>query len=158
MRCLELLRKGSLMAEVDLQRQQDEPFANVELIARSTTDEVLVAAAKSGDYLAFVELWTRHSNSAFKIAYRIMGNRDDAEDAIQDAWMKAYVHLNTFDGRAKFSTWLTRIAINSTLMTLRRRRTLRETWIEITDGETWLKCEIADRMKNVEELCLSRCL
>ena len=140
------------MAEVDLQGQQDEPPANLELVARSATDEVLVAAAKLGDHLAFVELWTRHSNSAFKIAYRIMGNRDDAKDAIQDAWMNAYVHLITFDGRAKFSTWLTRIAINSTLMTLRRRRTLRETSIEITDGDTWQHWDIADRAKNVEEL------
>jgi RNA polymerase sigma-70 factor, ECF subfamily len=140
------------MAEVDLQRQQDEPLANVELVARGATDEILVAAAKSGDHLAFVELWTRHSKTAFKIAYRMMGNRDDAEDAIQDAWMKAYVHLNTFDGRAKFSTWLTRIAINSTLMTLRKRRSGRETSLEIMDGETWLTCEITDRTKNVEEL------
>jgi RNA polymerase sigma-70 factor, ECF subfamily len=152
MRCLELLRKGSLMAEVDLQRQQDEPLANLELVTRSATDEVLVAAAKSGDHLAFVELWTRHSNSAFKIAYRIMGNRDDAEDVIQDAWMKAYVHLNTFDGRAKFSTWLTRIAINSSLMILRRKRSHPETSMEITDGDTWQHWDIADRAKNVEEL------
>jgi RNA polymerase sigma-70 factor, ECF subfamily len=152
MRCLELLRKGSLMAEVDLQRQQDEPLANLELVTRSATDEVLVAAAKSGDHLAFVELWTRHSNSAFKIAYRIMGNRDDAEDASQDAWMKAYVHLNTFDGRANFSTWLTRIAINSSLMILRRKRSHPETSMEITDGDTWQHWDIADRAKNVEEL------
>jgi RNA polymerase sigma-70 factor (ECF subfamily) len=152
MRCLELLRKGSLMAEVDLQRQQDEPLANLELVTRSATDEVLVAAAKSGDHLAFVELWTRHSNSAFKIAYRIMGNRDDAEDASQDAWMKAYVHLNTFDGRAKFSTWLTRIAINSSLMILRRKRSHPETSMEITDGDTWQHWDIADQAKNVEEL------
>jgi RNA polymerase sigma-70 factor (ECF subfamily) len=70
------------MAEVDRQRQLDEPLVNAELVARGATDEVLVAAAKSGDHLAFVELWTRHSNTAFKIAYRIIGNRDDAEDAI----------------------------------------------------------------------------
>jgi RNA polymerase sigma-70 factor (ECF subfamily) len=57
---------------------------------------------------------------AFKMACRITRNRDDAEDVIQDAWMKAYVHLQSFDGKAKFSTWLTRIAINSALMTLRR--------------------------------------
>src|SRR5260370_15976077 len=85
-------------------------------------------------------------------AYRITGNRDDAEDVIQDAWMKAYVHLNTFDGRAKFSTWLTRIAINSALMTLRRRRAHPETSMEITDGETWQPREIADTAKDVEEL------
>src|ERR1700738_3723803 len=112
---------------------QDE--IDVELVAPSATDEVLVAAAKSGNHPAFAELWTRHSNKAFKMAYRITGNRDDAEDVIQDAWMKAYVHLETFDGRAKFSTWLTRIAINSALMALRRRRARPETSMEIMDGE-----------------------
>jgi len=140
------------MAEVDLQRQQDEPLANLELAARSATDEVLVAAAKSGDHLAFVELWTRHSNSAFRMVYRITGNQEDSEDVIQDAWIKAYVHLNTFDGRAKFSTWLTRIAINSALMVLRRKRARPETSMEITDGDTWPYREIADQTKNVEEL------
>lgn len=151
---LRAAEKGEFMAEVDLQRQQDEPLVNAELVDRGATDEVLVAAAKSGDHLAFVELWTRHSNTAFKIACRIMGNRDDAEDAIQDAWMKAYVHLKTFDGRAKFSTWLTRIAINSTLMTLRRRRARRETSMEITDGENWVQYEITDGKRSVEELCV----
>jgi RNA polymerase sigma-70 factor, ECF subfamily len=152
MRCLELLRKGSLMAEVDLQGQQDEPLAKLELVARSATDEVLVAAAKLGDRLAFVELWARHSNTAYRVVYRIAGNHEDAEDVIQDAWIKAYVHLNTFDGRAKFSTWLTRIAINSALMILRRKRARPETSMEITDGDTWPYREIADQTKNVEEL------
>jgi RNA polymerase sigma-70 factor, ECF subfamily len=86
------------------------------------------------------------------MAYRIMGNRDDAEDVIQDAWMKAYVHLKTFDGRAKFSTWLTRITINSALMTLRKKRAHRETRMELTDGETWQYWEITDQTKDVEEL------
>jgi RNA polymerase sigma-70 factor (ECF subfamily) len=76
----------------------------VKLLATATTDEVLVAAAKSGDRPAFEERWERHSITAFKVAHRIAKNRDDAEDVVQDAWMKAYVHLNTFDGRAKFST------------------------------------------------------
>ena len=59
------------------------------IIGTAETDEALVAAAKSGDHPAFVELWTRHSNTAFKIVYRVTGNRDDAEDAIEDAWMRA---------------------------------------------------------------------
>ena len=124
---------------------------NVKRLA-DATDEVLVGAAKLGDRPAFAELWERHSNTAFKVAYRITKNRDDAEDAIQDAWMKAYVHLTTFDGRAKFSTWLTRIVINSGLMTLRRKRSHPETSMEITDGKTWQQWEIADQTKNVEEL------
>ena len=135
---------------MDMRRLQDE--INVELVVPAATDEVLVAAAKLGDHPAFAELWMRHSNTAFKMACRIMGNRDDAEDVIQDAWMKAYVHLKGFDGRAKFSTWLTRIAINSSLMILRRKRSHPESSMEITDGDTWQPWEIADQTKNVEEL------
>jgi RNA polymerase sigma-70 factor (ECF subfamily) len=86
------------------------------------------------------------------MACRIMGNRDDAEDVIQDAWMNAYVHLKTFDGRAKFSTWLTRITINSALMTLRKKRAHPESRMEITDGETWQNWEITDQTKDVEQL------
>jgi RNA polymerase sigma-70 factor, ECF subfamily len=129
---------------------QDE--FSVKLFTAGATDEVLVAAAKLGDRPAFAELWVRHSNTAFKVAYRITRNRDDAEDVIQEAWMKAYVHLKTFDGRAKFSTWLTRIAINSALMTLRRKRAHPETSMEVTDGNTWQHWEVADQTKDVEEL------
>jgi RNA polymerase sigma-70 factor (ECF subfamily) len=140
------------MAEVDLQRQQDELLANVTLVDPAATDAVLVAAAKLGDHPAFSELWTRHSNRVFKTAYRITGKREDAEDAMQDTWMKAYLHLNTFDGRAQFVTWLTRIAINSSLMILRRKRSHPETSMEITDADTWQHWDIADQAKNVEEL------
>jgi len=125
---------------------------NMNFVGSAVTDEALVAASKRGDHPSFVELWTRHSNRAFKMVYRITGNRDDAEDAIQDAWMKAYVHLQTFDGRAKFSTWLTRIAINSALMTLRKKRAHPETSMDSSaDGETWQQWEVADRRANIEE-------
>jgi RNA polymerase sigma-70 factor (ECF subfamily) len=140
------------MAEVDSQRQQDELLANVKFVSPTPTDEVLVASAKLGDHPAFLELWTRHSNRVSKTTYQITGNRADAEDAMQDAWMKAYFHLNTFDGRAQFSTWLTRIAINSSLMILRRKRARPETSMEIADDDTWKHWEIADQTKNVEEL------
>jgi RNA polymerase sigma-70 factor (ECF subfamily) len=139
--------EGTFMESYGL---QDE--IKVKLAAPAATDDVLIGAAKSGDHPAFVELWTRHSKATFNVAYRIMGNRDDAEDVVQDAWMKAYVHLNGFDGRAKFSTWLTRIAINSALMILRRKRARPETSMEIKDGETGQHWEFADQTKNVEEL------
>ena len=129
---------------------QDE--ISVKLLAATATDEALVGAAKLGDRPAFSELWERHSSAAFKVAYRITRNRDDAEDVVQDAWMKAYVHLKTFDGRAKFSTWLTRIVVNSALMILRRKRAHPETSMEVTDGETWQHWEVADPTKDVEEL------
>jgi RNA polymerase sigma factor (sigma-70 family) len=129
---------------------QDE--INLKIIGTDETDEALVAAAKLGDHPAFVELWTRYSNTAFKIVYRVTGNRDDAEDAIQDAWMRAYVHLKTFDGRAKFSTWLTRIAINSALMILRRNRAHSEISLDRSaDSETWRQWELADKRANTEE-------
>jgi RNA polymerase sigma-70 factor, ECF subfamily len=121
----------------------------------AAADEVLVAAAKSGDRLAFAELWKRHSNTALNMAYRVTRNREDAEDMVQEAWIKAYIHLKTFDGRAKFLTWLIRIVINSALMTLRRKRAHPETSIEGTDDGVWHNCEIADKTKNIEELYTS---
>jgi RNA polymerase sigma-70 factor (ECF subfamily) len=133
---------------MDTCRSQDEISA--EFLA-AATDEVLVTAAKSGNRVAFAELWERHSNKAFKIAYRITRNREDAEDVIQDAWTKAYVHLKSFDGKARFSTCLTRIAINTALMTLRQKRVRPETSTESTDGETWHQLEIADRTKDIEQ-------
>jgi RNA polymerase sigma-70 factor (ECF subfamily) len=116
------------------------------------TDAVLVTAAKSGDHTAFAQLWERHSNKVFRRVYRITGNRDDAEDVLQEAWMKAYAHLKAFEGRASFSTWVTRIAINSALMALRRKRTHPETSMEFYDGETWRFLDVADQTKDVEEL------
>ena len=88
------------MAEVDSRKQQDEFLSNAKLV--DSADEALVAAAKSGDHPAFLELWRRHSHRVFKTAYGITGKREDAEDVIQDTWIKAYLHLNTFDGRANF--------------------------------------------------------
>ena len=123
----------------------------------TTSEAILVEAAKSGNHSAFEELWARHSDTAFRSAYRILRNRDDAEDTLQDAWMKAFVHLKAFDGRSKFSTWLTRIAINSALMVLRRKRSRPETsmdWSE--DGETWQQWEVADESLNSEELFLKK--
>jgi RNA polymerase sigma-70 factor (ECF subfamily) len=141
------------MAEMDSGKQQYELLANATLV---DPDAALVAATKLGDDRAFVELWRRHSNRVFKAAYAITGKREDAEDAIQDAWMKAYLHLNTFNGRAKFATWLTRIAMNSSLMILRKRRSHPGSSMEITNGESWQPFDIADQAKNVEELYARR--
>lgn len=141
-----------MITEVDSQGTQDEFPRNVKVVPPVSTDEVLVAAAKSGDHQAFVELWTRHSSRVFKKIYRITGNREDAEDAVQDAWMKAYLHLSTFDGRAQFKTWLTRIAINSSLMMFRRKCARPETSMDIGGGDTCQHWEIADQTMSVEEL------
>ena len=85
-------------------------------------DAVLVAGARKGDAAAFQRLMARYERRVFRLAYRITGNHHDAEEAVQDTFLKAFSRLETFQGDSLFSTWLTRIAINQALMKLRRRR------------------------------------
>jgi RNA polymerase sigma-70 factor (ECF subfamily) len=82
----------------------------------------LVADAKRGDGEAFGELCRLHRSLMLRVARRVMGNVEDAQDAVQDSLMRAFVAIASFDERAKFRTWLTRITINSCLMLLRKRR------------------------------------
>ena len=86
----------------------------------------LVAAAKYGQSVAFDVLCERYAPRIMRALYRITKNREDAEDALQDSFLSAFVHISEFDGRSAFSTWLTRIAINSALMILRKKRTSHE--------------------------------
>jgi RNA polymerase sigma-70 factor (ECF subfamily) len=95
------------------------------------TEEVLVSAAKSGDAVAFVELSKRHSNKILRRAYRIVKNWQDAEDILQESLMRAFLHLKEFEERSSFSSWLTRIAINFALMSLRKKRGYIETSIDV---------------------------
>src|ERR1700723_2423925 len=82
----------------------------------------LVAAAKEGDHQAYAELCRRHSAQIFRTVLRITGNTADAEDTLQEALLKAYIQIRGFEGRSAFSSWLTRIACNSALMLLRKKR------------------------------------
>jgi RNA polymerase sigma factor (sigma-70 family) len=88
----------------------------------SRSHDVLVAAAGSGDTRAFEQLYEKTAPRVFKTLCRITRNREDAEDALQDSYLNAFLHLKDFDGRSSFNTWFTRIAINSALMILRRKR------------------------------------
>lgn len=90
-------------------------------------DDLLVSAAKAGDRSAFVELYERHCRKVLPRIYRITKNWEDAEDAFQDSVLRAFVHMKGFEGRSNFASWLTRIAINSSLMVLRKRRRVVET-------------------------------
>jgi RNA polymerase sigma-70 factor, ECF subfamily len=94
----------------------------VEEDATEMSDAVLLPMAKAGDADAFVELSRRYYRRIFQETLRITRNQQDAEDALQDSLMKAFSHLKDFEGRSSFSTWLTRIAINSALMILRKKR------------------------------------
>jgi RNA polymerase sigma factor (sigma-70 family) len=107
---------------------------DIEYRLTEMSDEMLVFRAKSGDTDAFVELSRRHANSVFQATYRVTRNRQDAEDALQDALMNAFTHIKNFEGRSSFSTWLTRIAINSSLMILRKKRNCCEIPIDGGDG------------------------
>jgi RNA polymerase sigma factor (sigma-70 family) len=111
--------------------------------AKETSDEVLVSTAKLGDANAFVELSRRHSRRLLQTTYRITRNQQDAEDAVQDSLLKAYSHLNDFQEKSSFSTWLTRIAINSALMILRKKRVCVEISIDGSDdsGEIYERWE-----------------
>jgi len=88
----------------------------------STDDRVLVAQAKCGCSSAFGELYERHQSKIYHCAFRILRNRQDAEDAVQRAFQRALTNLHRFREDSAFLTWMTRIAINGALMLLRRRR------------------------------------
>ncbi|HTV05414.1 MAG TPA: sigma-70 family RNA polymerase sigma factor [Acidobacteriaceae bacterium] len=98
------------------------------MIQTSGTEEVhpdvlLVERAKQGDVQAFEKLVKQYDRQVFRIAQHITQNREDAEDVVQDAFLKAYEKLEQFQGNSKFYTWLVRIAVNESLMRLRKRRT-----------------------------------
>lgn len=86
-------------------------------------DVALVERAKGGDAAAFETLVRQYERQIFRVAQHITQNREDAEDIAQDAFLKAYEKLEQFQGNSKFSTWLTRIAVNESLMRLRKRKT-----------------------------------
>ena len=88
-------------------------------------DVALVERARQGDAAAFEKLVRQYDRPIFRVAQHITQNREDAEDIVQDVFMKAYNKLEQFQGNSKFSTWLTRIAVNESLMRLRKRKTSR---------------------------------
>jgi RNA polymerase sigma-70 factor (ECF subfamily) len=102
---------------------------------KQMSDEWLVLAAKDGDTNAFNELRARHYTKILRTTYRITRNWEDAEDALQDSFLKAFTHLNKFEGRSSFSSWVTRIAINMSLMIMRKKRRNKELSIDPADNE-----------------------
>ena len=129
--------------------------------AKGETSELqLVLAAQGGNLIAFVELSEHHRAKLMRRTYRITRNWADAEDIAQEALIRAFVHLDKFQGRASFSTWLTRIAINLALMRLRkeaagklpleRRKDDREfpkTWEVVDARRTPEECLIAEEQQ-----------
>jgi len=114
---------------------------------------VLVRAAKGGDDKAFGELVKRYDRNVFRIAQHITQNREDAEDVVQDAFLKAYTNLQQFQEQSKFYTWLVRIAVNEALMKLRRRRPERMVSLDedIKTEDDSVPREVADWSPNPEQ-------
>jgi RNA polymerase sigma-70 factor (ECF subfamily) len=116
-------------------------------------ESVLVAQARQGDTQAFGELVRRYEGKIFRLANHITQNREDAEDVLQETFLKAYEHLDQFKGDSKFYTWIVRIAVNQALMKLRRRKTDKSVSLDeqIDTGEDTVVREIAAWGEDPEE-------
>jgi RNA polymerase sigma-70 factor, ECF subfamily len=116
-------------------------------------ESVLVSQSREGDTRAFGELVRRYEGKIFRLAQHVTQNREDAEDVLQETFMKAYEHLDQFKGDSKFYTWIVRIAVNQALMKLRRRKTDKSVSLDeqIDTGEDTLVREIAAWGEDPEE-------
>jgi RNA polymerase sigma-70 factor (ECF subfamily) len=116
-------------------------------------DLALVASAKAGDVHAFETLVNKYDRQIFRIAQHITQNKEDAQDVVQDAFLKAYEKLEQFQGNSKFYTWLVRIAVNESLMRLRKRRTGKMVSIDddIETEEGSVPRDLADWSPNPEQ-------
>src|SRR5713101_1052688 len=120
--------------------------------AHGLSDESLAEAVKGSHSTAFAVLSERYRQQLFRAAHRITRSCEDAEDAVQDTLLRALVHMKDFEGRSNFGTWLTRIAINSALMILRKKRALLEIAMDCNDdfGADPLCYEMTDDGPNPE--------
>src|SRR5580692_1990971 len=121
--------------------------------AETNDDLKLVQASKNGNVAAFEQLVKRYDRKLFRIAHSVTHNREDSQDAVQEAFLKAFQDSGRFRGDSQFSTWLIRITVNQSLMKLRKQRSVREVSLDEdfqTDGDI-LPIEVADWAPNPEE-------
>jgi RNA polymerase sigma-70 factor (ECF subfamily) len=104
------------------------------------TDSAAADEARKGNQHAFRVLVERHSQAVFRLAFRMTGNEQDAEDMVQETFLRAYKQLHRFDGRAAFGTWLYRICVNCSLDLMRARKGRKEqqAWTTEEDNVNWL--------------------
>lgn len=116
-------------------------------------ESALVAKAREGDAAAYSELVGRYERKIFRLAKHITQNDEDAEDVLQETFLKAYEHLGDFQGQSKFYTWIVRIAVNESLMKLRRRKSDRTVPLDepVDTGEDTVVREIAVWEENPEQ-------
>jgi len=128
--------------------------AQSEMRVETSGDLDLVHASKNGDVAAFEQLVKRYDRQLLRIAQSVTHNREDSQDAVQEAFLKAYQHLADFREDSQFSTWLIRITLNQSLMKLRKQRAVREVSLDEdfqADGDM-LPLEVADWAPNPEQL------
>ena len=113
----------------------------------------LVARAREGDLGAFNQLVSRYSRKIYRLAKHITQNDEDAEDVLQETFLKAFEHLGDFQGQSKFYTWIVRIAVNESLMKLRKRKSDRTVPLDepLDTGEDTVVREIAVWDENPEQ-------
>lgn len=137
-----------------MRQHVSQDSAQLAVTETASDDLALVHASKNGNIAAFEELVRRYDRKLLRIAQHLTHNREDAEDAVQEAFLKAFQHLGQFREDSKFSTWLIRITLNQSLMKLRKRHRTREVSIDndFQSEENNLPIDVADWAPNPEEL------
>ena len=123
----------------------------------SQNEDLLVKAGREGNAEALEMLFSRYSRALYPTALRLMGNAEDAEDALQEGLLSAFRNLKRFEGRSQFSTWMTRIVINAALMRLRRNRNHPVASLDgspVNSEDSTLADLIPDHNLNPEEACV----
>ena len=123
-------------------RQRDE-LESGEMRADALTDEAIVERVRGGDLASFELLMRRYNQRLFRVARSILGNDAEAEDAVQEAYVRAYEHLSQFRGEAAFSTWLTKIAVYEALGRRRIRQRFRSLQVDPSEA-----CPMHESAKN----------
>jgi RNA polymerase sigma-70 factor, ECF subfamily len=141
------------MSEQSLQNYNATETGGTQSTIAGEEDAFLVAA-KRGDSTAFEILCKQCASTVFHIARRMMRSREDAEDVMQESFQLAFIHLKNFKGGSRFSTWLSRIAINAALMKLRRKHHLRDVPLDESaeTDEPSVRHDIEDQGLNPEQL------
>ena len=139
-------------------QSRNETLGHFGISTASENDTCLVIALQAGSEGAFAELNRKYANSLYRKILSITRNREDAEDVLQETLLRAFLAIDSFEGRSKLQTWLTRIAINLSLMTLRRRRVRSETSSEFLSfsGDEGPQFLVKDPSLNPEEFYLQR--
>ena len=128
--------------------------ALISIAATAMTDEEVVERVRAGETALFEVIMRRYNQRLYRTARSILGDNTEAEDVTQDAYVRSYLHLDQFDGRAKFSTWLTKIAVYEALARLRKRH--RHVEIDASSGSTEEGMKLESKAPSPEQEVLTQ--